>query len=55
MRRRSRRRRRRRRRRMRWERKGSWEKKRKGLTRSYKENANSNRPIGPYKAVRYLT
>ena len=26
-----------------------------GVTRSYKENANSNRPIGPYKAVRYLT
>ena len=23
--------------------------------RSYKEEANSNRPIGPYKAVRYLT
>ena len=23
--------------------------------RSYKEKANSNRPIGPYKAVRYLT
>ena len=27
----------------------------KGVTRSYKEEANSNRPIGPYKAVRYLT
>ena len=26
-----------------------------GVTRSYKEKANSNRPIGPYKAVRYLT
>ena len=25
------------------------------VTRSYKEKANSNRPIGPYKAVRYLT
>ena len=23
--------------------------------KSYKEKANSNRPIGPYKAVRYLT
>ena len=27
----------------------------RGVTRSYKEKANSNRPIGPYKAVRYLT
>ena len=26
-----------------------------GVTRSYKEKANSNRPIVPYKAVRYLT
>ena len=26
-----------------------------GVTRSYKEKANSNRPIGPYKAARYLT
>ena len=26
-----------------------------GVTRSYKEEANSNRPIGPYKAVWYLT
>ena len=30
-------------------------KKLQGVTRSYKEKANSNRPIGPYKAVRYLT
>ena len=29
--------------------------RRGGVTRSYKEKANSNRPIGPYKAVRYLT
>ena len=26
-----------------------------GVTRSYKEKANNNRPVGPYKAVRYLT
>ena len=25
------------------------------VTTSYKEKANSNRPVGPYKAVRYLT
>ena len=25
------------------------------VTRSYKEEANSNRPIGPYMAVQYLT
>ena len=25
------------------------------VTRSYKEKANSNRPVGPYKAARYLT
>ena len=31
------------------------ETRRGGVTRSYKEKANSNRPIGPYKAVRYLT
>ena len=31
------------------------EKELQGVTRSYKEKANSNRPIGPYKAVRYLT
>ena len=39
---------------------GVLEKRREGkeeerVTRSYKEKANSNRPIGPYKAVRYLT
>ena len=33
----------------------SREKELQGVTRSYKEKANSNRPIGPYKAVRYLT
>ena len=31
------------------------EKIKRRVTRSYKEKANSNRPIGPYKAVRYLT
>ena len=30
-------------------------KKLQEVTRSHKEKVNSNRPIGPYKAVRYLT
>ena len=34
---------------------GEEEEEEGGVTRSYKEKANSNRPIGPYKAVRYLT
>ena len=31
------------------------EEEEEGVTRSYKEKANSNRPVGPYKAARYLT